>query len=219
MSVEAFPLQWPPAWKRTPSSQRLRARFYRLVKKPWQTGGTYDAKEPTTLAQGMKEVSLELERMGVANVVVSTNVELRRDGLPYSGRRDPDDPGVAVYFLLDGHRQLCIPCDKWDRVADNLIAVARTVEALRGIERWGAKSMVDAAFSGFKALPERAGSPHWCDVLGLGRDATEDEIRDRYRCEAMARHPYRGGTHEAFVELQAAFREALAERSVGVKCD
>lgn len=209
--VQAYPLAWPTAWRRTPPHLRAAARFHRRETKSSSVGGSYRTKAATTVAQGVREVSLELDRMGVANVVISTNVEVRRDGLPRSGRRDPDDPGAAVYFVLDG-RQLSIPCDAWDRVADNLIAIARTIEALRGIERWGAKSMVDAAFAGFKALPERAGSVPWWEVLGCHEDATEDQIRDLYRCEAMVRHPDRGGSYEKFVELQAAARQALAAR-------
>lgn len=44
----------------------------------------------------------ELGRLGARYPVVSSNVELRRDGLPLSGRPEPHDPGVAVYFQLAG---------------------------------------------------------------------------------------------------------------------
>jgi len=169
------------------------------------------------VARARRDALDELRKLGATSVVISSNMELRKDGLPYSAQRRLDDPGVAVYFarLVDGRTvQQCIPCDRWTTVEENLRAIALSVAALRGLERWGAKSMVDAAFAGFKALPERAGGVPWWNVLGCEPDASEDRIRDCYRCEAMDRHPDKGGTHEAFIELQRAFREGLAARGV-----
>jgi hypothetical protein len=48
------------------------------------------------------------------------------------------------------------------------------------------------------------------DVLGLTAEATVDEIKAAYRRLAMERHPDRGGDEKEFVELQAAYEEALA---------
>lgn len=194
--VVAYPLAWPAGWPRTTSSRR--SQF-----------GRGSRAATLTVARARRDAISELRRLGASSIVISSNVELRLDGLPYSNRRAPDDPGVAVYFLRAG-RQQCIPCDRWKTVEENLRAIALSVAALRGLERWGAKSMVDAAFAGFKTLPERAVGRPWWEIIGCSRDAGEDEIRDRYRCEAMARHPDRGGSHEAFVELQQAFRQALA---------
>jgi hypothetical protein len=41
-------------------------------------------------------------------------------------------------------------------IRDNLQAVAKTIEALRGIDRWGTREMVDAAFQAFAAIPASA---------------------------------------------------------------
>src|SRR5262245_54177038 len=70
--------------------------------------------------------------------------------------------GSAVYFTHKG-RQMCFACDRWDKMEDNLHAVSKTIEALRGIERWGTGEMVQQAFTGFVALP---GNSPW-EVLGL----------------------------------------------------
>jgi hypothetical protein len=72
-------------------------------------------------------------------------VQLRQDGLPYANRRAPSDTGAAVYFSYKG-RQMCFACDKWQDVYDNIYAISKTIEALRGIERWGAGDMVEQAF-------------------------------------------------------------------------
>ena len=117
--ADAFPLEWPHGWPRTEKPQR--ARF------------------DTSFARARDGVMNELNRMGVADheIVISTNIQTRRDGLPYASHREPDDSGVAVYFDLDGREQ-CIPCDRWDRVRDNMQVIHKTIGALRGLERWGA---------------------------------------------------------------------------------
>jgi hypothetical protein len=89
--------------------------------------------------------------MFATNVVVTSNVELRRDSRPYVGQRI-SDTGVAVYFNRKGQEQ-CIACDKWDSVRDNLHAVSKSIEALRLVEHWGTGSMADAVFQGFTAIP------------------------------------------------------------------
>jgi hypothetical protein len=79
--------------------------------------------------------------MGGTGVILSTNIPLRNDGLPYANSREPNDPGVAVYFRYQ-KRDLCFACDAYTSVRENAYAIAKTVEALRGIERWGASGTV-----------------------------------------------------------------------------
>jgi hypothetical protein len=119
----------------------------------WADGrvSSWKSKVGATVAQGVKRLDDELSRLDARNVVISTNLRVRLDSLPASGQREPDDPGVAVYFTLDGKRR-CLPCDRWDRVADNMIAIAKFIDAMRGQLRWGVGD-VGAIFEGFKALP------------------------------------------------------------------
>jgi hypothetical protein len=49
--------------------------------------------------------------------------------------RARDDVGVAVYFSYR-NQQRCFACDRWNRIQDNMQAISKTIEALRGIERW-----------------------------------------------------------------------------------
>lgn len=192
--VEAFPLQWPIGWERTPEGKRQYASFKQ------------------TLATARDGLLVELERMGAQRhqVVISTNIPLRRDGLPYSGKTNPPDPGVAVYFVLDGV-QKCIPCDKWMFVEDNMQAIRLTINALRGLERWGARQMVDAAFSGFDALPASSETGWWV-TLGVPRDAHLEELRRVYRDLVKRHHPDRGGDPEAFHRIQEAWAAMSHER-------
>lgn len=195
--VDAYPLAWPPGWPRTDWPQRHPAMDNRF-------GRARDG------------VLREIDMLGGKDVVISSNIELRQDGLPYSNRRQPDDRGVAVYFKLDDEDQ-CIPCDKWDTTGQNLRAVEMTINALRGIERWGAKEMVNAAFRGFRALPPPSGEPiitepPWSQVLGLdeaGGIITRDRVVSAYRYLAKKHHPDQGGDHGYFMRLKRAYEQGV----------
>lgn len=152
-----------------------------------------------TLARARDELFVELRAMGAKMPVLSTNVPLRRDGMLYSVRTEPDDPGVAVYFTWKG-RQMAFSCDRWERVRDNVQAIRHTIAALRGIDRWGTGDMMEAAFTGFEALPP----PSWRGDLGLGPDATRADAEAAYRARARSAHPDAGGSDEAMARLNAA---------------
>jgi hypothetical protein len=197
---DAYPLAWPPGWPRT--TRRKPSRYTFGATERWRARGA-------SLAPARDYLLDELRLLKARSIVISTNVELRRDGLPYANRSEPEDPGVAVYFALDGERR-CIPADKWDRVGCNLYAVARTINALRQLDRDGTHRMVTAAFAGFKALPERASGTPWWGVLGVDADERDLEVLGRaYRDRAILLHPDRNaGAEEAFVALGAAYQQA-----------
>lgn len=198
MSVEAYPLQWPQAWERT---KLRRSAVFKV-----------------DMGKAVSELYEQLEALGAKDIVLSSNLMVRLDGRPLSKQRSTEDPGVAVYFNLDGEAQ-CIPCDKWINVKDNIRAVGLTVEALRGLERWGAKDMVRAAFSGFKALPGGSGSSvtpinrSWWDILEFDSDEAWNEtiIRSRYKDLSKRYHPDNSVTGDAkkFLEIKAAMEQGL----------
>lgn len=189
--VEAFPLYWPEGWKRTPSWNRKRSKF------------------KTGFAVSRDFIIAELKRLGATNVTLSTNINLRRDGLPYANQAEPQDAGVAVYFLYKKN-QMCLACDQCRKVAENLTAIGKTIEAIRGMERWGASDMMERAFRGFAALPEKAGRDWW-DVLQIVRGASREAIEANFRRLARDRHPDTGGSTAAMAELNQARQDALAE--------
>jgi hypothetical protein len=182
--MESHTLQWPAGKPRTrkPEHSRFRSKFV------------------TTRDELLREIRL----LGGSRPVISSNIPVRRDGLPYAGQRQPEDKGVAVYFSLKG-RPLCFACDRWDAVEDNMQAIRRTIEALRGIERWGTGDMVQQAFTGFLALP---GDSPW-DVLGIALGAGRQEIEAAYRRKAKVLHPDRGGSDDAMSKLNRARDEAV----------
>lgn len=207
----AYPLSWPPSWPRTDVGRRQKAPFHRKGA-PGQFGGRSILNLSMSDVVGQLYGELKLIGVGDYNVIVSTNVELRMDGLPYSNRAAPADPGAAVYFKLKG-KPCVLACDKWTRVEDNLSAIARHIEALRGQERWGVGS-VEQAFAGYTALPApgSAGSMAWYSIIGVPHDAPASRIREAYRAAALEAHPDRpGGSHEAMSRLNAAWDQARAQ--------
>ncbi|MDA2938483.1 J domain-containing protein [Acidobacteria bacterium AH-259-A15] len=196
--IEAYPLHWPPTWPRTQEPQSARFSFGRS-RSAWRDRGAAGGAAKDNLL-------LELDRLGASNIIISTNVPVRRDGLPYARAKKPEDCGVAVYFQMDGE-QRCFPCDRWDRVGDNIHAIALSVGALRGLDRWGAKQMVDAAFRGFKAL---SAGPQWWQVLGLKNDqCNTDQIKSAYRKKASQVHPDKGGSNDEMSRLNEAYSTGM----------
>ena len=206
MTVTAYPLQWPDKVPRTPDYERRNARFGKETRAGGLTG-----TRSLTVAEATARLTHQLGLMDANTVTVSTEMKLRQDGLPHSGIRPPDDPGVAVYFRLLA-RPYCLPCDRWDRVADNLAAVAAHIGAMRGMERWGVGS-VEQAFAGYMALPEPEPDPDWWDVLHVPRDAELTEITAAYREKARTTHPDRGGGTDAMARLNHAMDQARSERN------
>lgn len=192
MSGEFFPLSWPAGYPAT--AQRNRAAYK-------ATGG-----------RARDQVMHELKLMGVPdwNVIISTNCPIsNRTSQFLVMRSEPSNPGVAVYFRRksDGP-QTVLACDKWDRVADNLRAIVLTIEAMRGMDRWGVSEMLDRVFQGFTALPAPAAQRSWAEVLGVDPRDSVDVIETMYRAKAKRAHTDTGGSHNAMVELNAAITQA-----------
>jgi hypothetical protein len=213
---EPFPLQWPDGWKRTTVVDRARSRF--------------GFRGQVSFSQARTELLLELERLGAANVVLTSDLPVRSDGLPYANGR-ADDPGIAVWFLLPDERgnmqERVFACDKWRTHAENMTAIARSVEAMRGLDRWGAGDVVTRAFAGFNALPPGNGESaapqqpvkrSWREVFSIAKPLEELSnsellalVYARHRAAIKTAHPDAGGSHEVAAELNAAMADAEAE--------
>jgi hypothetical protein len=172
-------------------------------------GHSWVNKKELSISDGTQRIIAELRTLGVreGQWIISSNLELRNDGLPRSGQRVPEDPGIAVYWTRKGRQQV-MAIDLYDRVADNLAAVAATLSALRAIERHGGGQVLERAFEGFAALPAPDAFDPWA-VLGLRPGATRDDVEAAFRHQAKKHHPDAGGSHDAFQRLERARREAL----------
>ncbi len=201
-----YPLSWPEGWKRTPRNQTKRSRFCQRS----ANSGT----KSISMESATDLLLNELRRLNARSPLLSTNVKLRLDGLPYSNLRPPEDVGAAVYFQLSNKPRV-LACDRWDRVEDNIYAMALHIAAMRGQERWGVGS-IEQAFQGYQALPPVGGTaapavePHI--ILGVPINANTDQIRDRYRALAKTEHPDAGGTHEGWIAIQQAYDTMMKAR-------
>jgi hypothetical protein len=185
----AYPLEFPTWEKRSNSHQRA----------VFQVG----------FAQARDELWRELELLNAEQVVISMNVLLRRDGLPYANQREPDDPGVAVYFRWGG-KNYCCACDQWERVKDNLRAIGLYTASIRPIltSRWGVRQAEQLLK--VHALPEPSERPWW-RVIGCAKTATLEEVKAAYRKAAAAAHPDVGGDYDRWHRLQDAYDAYLQE--------
>ncbi len=208
----AYPLAWPQGWARTPPGQRARAPFFteRGIRAP-SAEGAYKAKaKPVTVAVARQRLAYQLDALGAALPVLSTNLELRIDGQPRSDRRDPIDPGAACYFQLKG-RPIVFACDRWDTAAGNIAAIAAHIDAMRRMDRYGVGT-VERLFEGFAALPA-PGRVDWAATLGImpGTVVTADLVERRRRLLAARHHPDVGGDAATMAEINAAADAALKE--------
>lgn len=195
--IQSYPLQWPPGWRRTEGYRRKAASFSKYGNR-------------LSVIDGVERVLEELERLRIGrnDVVISTNVRTRLDGLPRSDQAEPSDPGAAVYWRK-GKLTRSMAIDRYHRVADNLAAIAATLEAMRAIERHGGAEILDRAFTGFVALPAPE-QPF--QVLGVGANATRVEVDEAYRRLAAKHHPDKGGTDAEMARINAA-RDDMLERA------
>ena len=202
-----YPLAWPPGWPRTPRHQRQRASFGTTSRN--DRNGPKKA-QPLTVAEALDRLQRQVDYLGARYAVISTNVEIKLSGLPRSGQPEPGDVGVAVYFQLKG-RATAMPCDRWDRVADNIAAVAAHIDAVRRIDRYGVGT-VEQMFTGFQAIRGPGPKP-WREVLGIPPQTacTVAYVMDQYRDLARKHHPDAGGSEAMMAEINAARDAARKE--------
>lgn len=194
MTVQAYPLQWPAD----------RPRNHHHVDSPFKTD----------LSAASSALFNEIKLLGGSLPIISSNMQLRSDGLPYARQSNIDDTGVAVYFTLNG-ASACFACDKYYKLADNVQAIRKTIEALRGIERWGSSDMMARAFDGFMQLPAPGQSTvrSWQEVFGINPDSVYDfkYVEYLYKQLRSERHPDKPtGSDEAMSELNIAWEQAQA---------
>lgn len=173
------------------------------------------SKRALTIAEAIERLEGELRRLGAVDPILSSNLRPKLDGSPTSKQAEPEDPGVAIYFTLEGdERVLAVDC--WDRCADNIAALAGHIDTMRAQHRYGVGSL-KLAFSAY-ALP--AHGRDWRDVLGfptgwphkaLDNADLESVVIAAFRKKAKEIHPDSGGTGDGMVDLLQARDAALTE--------
>lgn len=196
--VAEYPLYWPLQYPRC--AERRNALF------------------KVDFATARTSLVHELEKLHARDVLLSTNVPIRRDRLPMVPDREPEDTGVAVYFtrLVGGREKpFALACDQYAKVRWNIRAIQATLEALRTIERCGTTSMMEQAFSGFAQLPAKSDERPWREVLGISLGpCTAEKLQKRYHEIARDTHPDKGGDPQRMVEVNAAYESGKRELGI-----
>ncbi len=211
MARKPTPLQWPDSWRRTPTNKRQRARF------------------DTGLAVSVGGIYTSLRIMSAKHGVVTSDLPTKRNGTPYATPREPEDPGVAVWWVDMKGNERVMACDRWDTVRDNMQAVNASLNALRGLERWGASEVTERAFAGFAALPPGSGAEtgvvdvkpvvHWTEVLDVKgawvNDAPPEALlafaKTQYRKLVSSAADGREPSKEIMIALNRAMEDAANE--------
>lgn len=113
--ITAFPLTWPHGKPRTEAHRRTWSKF------------------KTNFGKARDECIGQIRTLGGREIIISTNLPLRLDGLPYANQAQPRDSGVAVYFTHK-KRPMCFACDRWAKV-ETLPALEQSV-ALLNVNKW-----------------------------------------------------------------------------------
>jgi hypothetical protein len=193
MPHKPFPLDWPSNHPRT--SLQSASRF-----------------QVRPVIAAAKAITQRLQRMRFADIVISSNMPIRRDGLPYASGREPGDTGVAVWWrdkAVPTQGDRVIACDRWITVHENLHAIELSLDAMAGLNRWGASQIVEQVFAGFAALPSPDRELAWRDVLGNA--LTYEDAKRLYRAEISKHHPDHGGTVESAARINAAWAQCELE--------
>jgi hypothetical protein len=196
--IEAYPLYWPTDYPR--SNTQKYSRF------------------KNTLAGARDFVNEEIRRLGAKNPIISTNIPLKNNGDMYADwqRYKIDDHGVAVYFTLKSG-QVCLCCDTYGAIWENMQAIGRTIEALRQIDRDGVSDFLNRAFTGFVAI---SGPKKDCwEILGIKETRKINQIKEAYRELAKKNHPDNGGVTDVMSEINIAYEEAISEAEASIDAD
>jgi hypothetical protein len=158
------------------------------------------------MGRAITQLMDELRLLGATNIVVSSNIPTKSDGLPYAESRLIEDPGIAAYFDFK-KKSLVMARDGFISPAGNIRSLTLAIEGLRQLERHGGSVMLERAFTGFLAITPPDWKRPWREVFGVKADWTGD-ITSLFHEKARQRHPDMGGSDALMAELNVAYEEA-----------
>ena len=197
--TEAYPLQWPDGWPRTPSYRR-------------ESDSRFGGSGRITVGRARDLLMDQLRLLPATDIIISSNVPTRSDGLLYADNKRIDDPGIAAYFNFK-KRPRVMAMDDYVSVAGNLRSLGLSIEGMRQMQRHGNAEMWERAFTGFLAIAPPDWKKPWREVFGIKPNGpiTLATVTELYRQKARERHPDAGGSDTLMAELNVAYEEAQRE--------
>lgn len=157
----------------------------------------------------------EIENLGAREFVIEADFresDIRLDGVPRANARQPQFPGVRVYFESK-HGPLVYQADNCEHWQHNVRSIALGLEALRAVDRYGITHRAEQ-YTGFRAIGAGANGPkryfetvddalRWLvEHGGVGADL----LSERSLCRVVARrvHPDAGGLRSDWDKYEQA---------------
>lgn len=201
----------------------LNATFRPLDRWPGErTAERRDATFRATYPQTLDLLEYELKQLGARDVIIQveklTHDDIRNDGWPRSGTWKNGYGGPCVILSFESPKgSISMPCDKFGDWRDNLRAIAKSLEALRMVDRYGV-TRGNEQYRGWAKLEAPGAKNGKMDrdaalrfLAGLHKSPPEnlarlssDQLRDICRTARVENHPDRGGSHETFVTIGEA---------------
>ena len=133
MSYTLRPL---PDWPHPETKPRRNALF----KSPGRMeDGYYKSGTRVDFNQTVRELEYEVESLGGGDIVIGcglTESDVRQDGMPRANARPMRHPGVEISFD-SRYGRLTYATDVFTDWRDNVRAIAKGLDALRAVDRWG----------------------------------------------------------------------------------
>ena len=199
MRVTLRPL---PEWPHEATKARRPAQF----KSPGRmVDGNYQPGQRISYQRSLDELAYEVDLLGGSEIVIGcglTEYDVRQDGSPRANARPMRHPGVEVSFD-SRYGRLTYATDVFTDWRDNVRAIAKGLEALRAVDRWGVAKR-GQQYAGFALLTAGPG------LEQLGRELVERH--GSVGAALRATHPDTGGPSASARDFQAvvAYRDASA---------
>lgn len=189
----AYPLLWAMGRQRTDQRQSVRSHV--------------------SLARATDDLLYELQLLDAVDIVISCNVKPLKQFPGYPERYEmPDDPGVAVYFTVNGIPYI-FACDAFEAVQGNVRDIGQLLREKRMLSQLHQCASIDREFAGYKAavVPVEA-SPRrkpWWKVLYVSPEAPLAVVEAAYR--GLARIVHSDLTQHSDDAAMAALNRAIEE--------
>lgn len=159
-----------------------------------------------TVFKSCKMLAQQLTRMKAKDCIITSNIPTNTNGF-ISAKNIGLNPGCSVYFKLNGMQKV-IQVDSYLGADENLYAVAKSVEAIRNLDRWGGAQVMDGVFSGFAALPSPETVTTVAMIYYFDGFNSKASARAQYLDWCKKLHPDNGGDATDFQEMKRQY-EAL----------